>query len=101
MFVTQEETTISEVVEEALEEYLDKRQVQLLPSAPETIAELVQQNFYHLLTDGKITSENLKVIADGKKPSNADLVRIAQILDLKEEDLLAMRERTFSKGRGS
>jgi hypothetical protein len=66
----------------------------------QTIAELVQQNFYQLLTDGKITSDNLKAIAAGGKPSNSDLVRIARILEIREEDLLAMRDRVQNpKGR--
>jgi hypothetical protein len=43
--------------------------------------------------NGKIQADTLKAIASGEKPSNADLVRIARILNIKEEDLLAMRDR--------
>ncbi len=60
---------------------------------PRTIAQLVKKNFYQLFGDGKINPENLEAIASGEKPSNADLVQIARILNIKEEDLLAMRDR--------
>ncbi len=59
---------------------------------PRTIAQLVKKNFYQLFGDGKINPENLEAIASGEKPSNADLVQIARILNIKEEDLLAMRD---------
>ncbi len=59
---------------------------------PRTIAQLVKENFYQLFGDGKINPENLEAIASGEKPSNADLVQIARILNIKEEDLLAMRD---------
>jgi hypothetical protein len=62
---------------------------------PRTIAQLVKANFYQLFGDGKIKPENLEAIALGKKPSNADLVQIARILNTKEEDLLAIRDRLF------
>jgi site-specific recombinase XerC len=58
-----------------------------------SIAELTKENFYQLLMNGKIQADTLKAIASGEKPSNADLVRIARILNIKEEDLLAMRDR--------
>lgn len=56
----------------------------------ETIAELVQKNYYKLVTDGKIKPENLQAIASGKKPSSSDLRRIAQILGIDEHQLEAM-----------
>jgi hypothetical protein len=62
---------------------------------PRTIAQLVKANFYQLFGDGKIKPENLEAIASGKKPSNADLVQIARILNTKEEDLLTIRDRLF------
>ncbi len=101
VFIAQQETTISEVVEQALKEYLDRYQPEITQpkSKPETIAEVVQENYYKLLTDGKIVPDNLKAIAGGEKPSNADLVRIAQILDIREENLLAMRDRIFPPKR--
>lgn len=88
-----------EGMEEALEPWLEQEekrlQIKTLGDMPETLAELVQQNFYQLLTDGKITPDNLKAIAAGEKPSNADLSQIAQTLDMREEDLVEMRDRTF------
>ncbi len=95
---------ISDGVTEAIEFYLEHhepKQIAALKPIPETIAELVRQNYFALLSDGEIKPESLRAIADGENPSNAELLRIAQILDIKEEDLLAMRDRTFSKGRDS
>jgi hypothetical protein len=100
-------TTMTNVLREHIEELLvsedfrlllEKRlneQRRVVPSLPGTIALLVRENFYKLLADGKIHSENLQAIATGEKPSNPDLVRIAQILNIREEDLLAMRDREF------
>ena len=90
MFVTQEQLTISEVVEQALVEYLDQKQIQVLSPQPQTIAELVQQNYYKLVTDGKIKPENLQDLASGKKPSSSDYRRIAEILGVDEHQLEAM-----------
>jgi hypothetical protein len=70
-----------------------------MENKPKTLVELVQQNYYRLVSDGKVKLENLKAIADGEKPNNADLVRIAQILDIQEEELVAMRDRDFPVNR--
>jgi hypothetical protein len=67
---------ISDGVTEAIKFYLKEHEPKLsaaLNPLPETIAELVQQNFYQLLTDGKITTDKLKVIASGSKPNASDL----------------------------
>ncbi len=62
---------------------------------PKTIAELVQQNYFALLSDGKIKPENLQALASGNKPSNPDLARIAQILEIPDEQLKKMRDHEF------
>lgn len=90
MFVTQEELTISEVVEQALVEYLDQKQIQVLSAQPQTIAELVQQNYYKLVSNGKIKPENLQAIASGSEPSKTDLRRIAETLGIDVHQLEAM-----------
>lgn len=91
------DTTITDTVTQALEDFLDKHEKHpvLMENKPRTLAELVQQNYYRLVSDGKVKSENLKAIADGRKPNNADLVRIAHILNIQEEELVAMRDRDF------
>jgi hypothetical protein len=93
---------MSGVLSELIERWLEEVEPQLPTSEPEvpkvqpkSIAELVQQNFYQLLTDGKITPDHLKAIAAGEKPSNADLSQIAHTLNMREEDLLQMRDRSF------
>lgn len=91
------DTTITDTVTQALEDFLDKHEKHpvLMENKPKTLAELVQQNYYRLVSDGKVKSENLKAIADGGKPNNTDLVRIAHILNIQEEELVAMRDRDF------
>lgn len=69
-------------------------------SEQKNIASLVKENFYQLLEDGKIRPEHLKAIAAGEKPSPADLSQIAHTLDMREEDLLEMRDRTFPQQKG-
>ena len=89
---------ISDGVTEAIKFYLKEHEPKLsaaLNPLPETIAELVQQNFYQLLTDGKITTDKLKAIASGSKPNASDLSKIAHTLDIPEEQLVAMRDQDF------
>ena len=95
LFVAQEETTISEVVEAALNEYLDKKQPQeFLPQQPKTIAEVVQQNFWKLRQHN---IKNIDGIASGQAPTKADIVRISSILDLDQVELLKLAKREFGE----
>ena len=89
---------MSDVASELIEEWVRKNPP-IKPEQPQSIAKLVQQNFYQLLTDGKIKQENLKAIASGEMPSNAELSRIAHILDIREEELVSMSERDFPSKR--
>ncbi len=88
----QQETTISQVVEKALEEYLDKYQPQQAISTPRTIAEFVQF-FYWRLKEAKI--KNIDAIAQGQKPTRSDLVRICSALNQDFEKLQALTESSF------
>lgn len=94
VFVTQEETTISEVVEQALEEYLNKRQVQLPAQPPQTIAEVVQQNFW-ILRQHNI--KNIDAIAEGKLPTKADVEQISSILNFAPGELLKLAQREYGE----
>jgi hypothetical protein len=95
LFVAQEETTISEVVEAALDEYLDKRQPQdFAPQQPKTIAEVVQQSFWKLRQHN---IKNIDAIASGRAPTKADIVRISSILDLDQGELLKLAKREFGE----
>lgn len=93
------DTTITDTVTLAIEEFLEKHEARFVENKPESIAQLVQQNFYQLLTDSNIKPESLKVIAAGEKPSNTALSRIANILNIREEELVSMREREFPSKR--
>jgi hypothetical protein len=93
---------MSGVIKEIIERWLSENEppppstaVQSGVQLPETLVELVQQNFYQLLTDGKIQVNNLKAIASGSKPSAGDLSKIAHTLDIPEEQLVAMSDRNF------
>lgn len=100
MFVVQEETTISEVVEEALEEYLNKRGVNLPEkSKTESFNELIRNHYFDLMNAGKIDPSRLKELALGQKPTTAELSIIANNLDIAEELVVDLRDRSFSKNQ--
>lgn len=92
LFVMQQETTISQVVEKALEEYLDKYQPQEATSLPRTIAEFVQFSYWRLK---EANIKNIDAIALGQKPTRADLVRICSALNQDFEKLQALTESSF------
>lgn len=83
----------AQVMQLALKDFLDKNTSAL--SSGETIATLVQTSYEKLKIDGKIKPENLEAIANGQKPSNSDLARIAFALDLDEQKLVVIRDRDF------
>jgi len=85
LFVTQKETTISEVVEKALAEYLDRNQVQVSVLQPNSIGEVVRQNFWTLREHN---IKNIDAIAKGAAPTKADIAEISSILDFEQGELL-------------
>ncbi len=97
VFIAHQESTISEVVEEALSEYLDKRMAQavMLTPQPETLADLVKINHFDLMNSGKINPDRLKELAFGQKPNTAELAIIANVLDVAEEFVVELRDRSF------
>ncbi len=94
LFVTQKETTISEVVEKALAEYLDRNQVQVSVLQPNSIGEVVRQNFW-MLREHNI--KNIDAIAKGAAPTKADIMRISSILNLDQGELLRLAKDEFGK----
>jgi hypothetical protein len=94
LFVTQKETTISEVVEKALAEYLDRNQVQVSVLQPNSIGEVVRQNFWTLREHN---IKNIDAIAKGAAPTKADIVRISSILDLEQGELLRLAMSEFGE----
>lgn len=94
LFVTQKETTISEVVEKALAEYLDRNQVQISVLQPNSIGEVVRQNFWTLREHN---IKNIDAIAKGAAPTQADIVRISSILALDQGELLRLAMSEFGE----
>jgi hypothetical protein len=99
LFVAQEETTISEVVEAALDEYIGKRMVQVLKPtpAPETLSDLVKSNYFELIHSDKLKPDRIQELAFGQKPTAAELAIIAYVLDVAEEFVVQLRDRSFPK----
>ncbi|HEY9634826.1 MAG TPA: hypothetical protein V6D14_15595 [Coleofasciculaceae cyanobacterium] len=94
LFVTQKETTISEVVEKALAEYLDRNQVQVSVLQPNSIGEVVRQNFWTLREHN---IKNIDAIAKGAAPTKADIVEISSILDFDQGELLRLAMSEFGE----
>lgn len=94
LFVTQKETTISEVVEKALAEYLGRNQVQVSVLQPNSIGEVVRQNFWTLREHN---IKNIDAIAKGAAPTKADIVEISSILDLDQGELLRLAMNEFGE----
>jgi len=99
LFVAQVETTISEVVEVALMEYLDKRMVQVPKPTPvpQTFSDLVKANYFELMSSDKLKPDRVKALALGEKPTTAELAIIAHVLDVVEEFIVDLRDRSFPK----
>jgi hypothetical protein len=84
---------MTDVIVELIEKWVEENE-EPVKKPPQTIAELVQQSLYPLLMNSTITVESLKVIAAGEKfPSDAELTHIAQVLNISEKELFAMRDR--------
>ena len=86
-------------LEEALEPWIEKEEKRLLPkeprsvvSQPETIAQVVQQNFWTLRQHN---IENIDAIAGGQPPTKADIMRISSILNLAQGELLQLAKKEF------
>lgn len=95
----QKDTNMTDVIVELVRGWVEANEEPKIANVkaepPKTIAELVQQNFYQLLTDGLIQVDNLKGIASGSEPNVSDLSKIAHTLDIAEEQLVAMLDRDF------
>ncbi len=64
---------------------------------PETIAELVEQNYSQLLKLGGVEPERLEALKNGEKPTIRELVFLARDLDMDEELIVELRDRSFPK----
>jgi|GEM_PF-3058072 len=65
------------------------------PKKPQTIAELVDQNYEKLLSINCIKPERLELLANGGKPNASDLTKLAHNLDVTEEYVIELRDISF------
>ncbi|MBD2028104.1 hypothetical protein [Leptolyngbya sp. FACHB-711] len=91
-----------EGMEEALVPWVEQEEKRLLPkeekskaNEPQTIAELVKNNYFDLMNSGKINPTRLKELAFDEKPTTAELVILANVLDIPEELVVELRDRSF------
>jgi hypothetical protein len=88
---------ISDGLEEAMQEYVDRYEPEFTASStePETITQLVQQNYFAILRSGKLATDKLQAIAEGEEPSRNDLYIISSVVKIPQKELVALHKRTF------
>lgn len=64
---------------------------------PQTIAELVERNYAQLLELGGIKSDRLEALKDEAKPTIQELAFLARDLNMDEELIVELRDRSFPK----
>ena len=69
------------------------------PKNPQTIAELVDQNYEKLLLKKCIKPERLDLLANGEKPNASDLTKLANNLDVTEEYVIELRDISFPQSK--
>ncbi|MBD1944862.1 hypothetical protein H6F50_21295 [Coleofasciculus sp. FACHB-712] len=95
----------SQGLEDILTEYLQAKEQQPLRKEaspqppPQTIAELVQQNYVQLLERGGVEVDRLKALKDGAKPTVRELAFLARDLYIDEEIIVELRDRSFPKNK--
>ncbi len=62
-----------------------------------TIAELVVNNYQLLLDIGSIKVDRLQALMGGSPPTASDLTKLAQNLDISEELVIELRDKSFPK----
>ncbi len=62
-----------------------------------TIAELVNNNYQLLRDNGSIKVDRLQALRGGTPPTAADLTKLAQNLDIPEELVIELRDKSFPK----
>lgn len=92
------ENILTEHLQPKEEQHLDKETAS--QARPQTIAELVQQNYVQLLEQGGVEVDRLKALKDGAKPTVRELAFLARDLQMEEEVIIELRDRSFPKNRG-
>ncbi len=97
VFCTDQRITIAEALDKAIALFLQQADQYQSKKQPETFAELVKINYFDLTNSGKINPDRLKDLVSGQKPTTAELVILANILDIPEELVVDLRDRSFPK----
>ena len=93
----QKDTTMTDVVIELVEKWLEVNEVPTTPvmtEKPDRVAIIVQQNFWTLREHN---IKNIDAIAKGAAPTKADIMRISSILNLDQGELLSLAKDEFGK----
>ena len=104
VFCTDQRITIAEALDKAIALFLEQgdrlaKDPDQLKNQPETFAELVRKNYFDLMNSDKISPDRLKDLAFGQKPKTAELVIVANVLELPEELVVDLRDRSFPKNQ--
>lgn len=63
--------------------------------APETLSDLVKSNYFELIHSGKLKPDRVKALAFGENPTTAELAIISYVLEVAEEFVVELRDRSF------
>ncbi len=104
VFCTDQRITIAEALDEAIALFLQQgdrlaKNSDQLKSQSETFAELVRNNYFDLINSGQIDPDRLKKLASGQKPKTAEMVIIANVLDIPEKVVVDLRDHSFPKNQ--
>lgn len=92
---------LSDGLADAMREYVERHEPEIMTSQaaaqPQTFTELIRNSYFALINSGKINQERLKELALGHKPTAADLSLVANILNISEEFVVELRDRSFPK----
>jgi hypothetical protein len=104
VFCTNQRITIAEALDQAIAAFLQQADEEVInqPQAqkqPETFAELVKNSYFELINAGKVNPDRLKELALGEKPNVEELAIIAHVLDIPEELVVELRDRSFPKNK--
>jgi hypothetical protein len=104
VFCTEQRITIAEALDKAIALFLEQgdrlaKNPDQLKNQSETFAELVRNNYFDLMNSDKINPDRLKDLAFGQKPKTAELVILANVLELPEELVVDLRDRSFPKNQ--
>lgn len=89
---------MNSVIIDAMEQWLEKNPPpESQAKKPETITQLIQDNYFVLLKDGKLKSERLQAIAEGEEPTRNELYIIASATKVPQKELVELHKKTFGK----